>query len=147
MNISGHEYRFGRLSAMKQWNVLRRIAPAIIGVLGLANIKSAADDNLDVRSLIDKIEPFLEAMSKLSDDDNEYVIDTCLSVVTRQVGGDRGWVSVGTSGSLQYEDIDMLVMLRLVFETGRENLAGFFAAFRQMYPDLFGEAEPKGSSQ
>lgn len=140
MEISGHEYQFGKLPAMTQWNVLRRVAPAIVGVLGLANVKAAADNELDAKDLVTKIEPFLAAMAKLSDADNEYVIDTCLSVVKRKVDGDRGWAQVGTSNALMFDDISMLVMLRLVFETGRENLAGFFDALRQMYPSLAGEA-------
>lgn len=146
MEISGHQYQFGKLSAMKQWNVLRRVAPAMVGVLGMANLKAAAaadggENQFDVKDLIDKIEPFLDAMSKLSDEDNAYVIDACLSVVTRGQEGDRGWAPVGSSSALMFQDIDLLVMMRLVFEAGRENLLGFFAAFQQMYPGLLAAPE------
>lgn len=149
MEISGHEYAFGKLSAMTQWNVLRRIAPAMVGVLGMANLKGVAsgEEGFDVRDLIDRIEPFLAAMANLSDEDSKRVIDACLSVVTRKQEGDRGWASVGTSDMLMFQDIDLLVMMRLVFEAGRENLLGFFAAFQQMYPGLLAAPEPQPSLQ
>lgn len=143
VEINGHTYRIGKIDAMRQWHMVRRIAPALIGVLGMANLRAAAkDEEMDVRELIDRIEPFLEALSKMSDEDNDYVIDTCLSVVERNVGNDRGWIKIGTSGQLQYDDIDLLVILRLTFEAGRENLLGFFAALRRMYPSLLETEEP-----
>ena len=129
VEISGNTYRIGKIDARRQWHVVRRIAPALVGVISLVD---AQDD--DAVGLINKIEPFLSALAKMSDDDSDYVLEICLSVVQRKIDGDRGWSSVGTPSSLMFEDIDLAGMMRIAFEAGSENLAGFFAAIKSMFP-------------
>jgi hypothetical protein len=136
IEISGQTYRIGSIAAMRQLHIVRRVAPALVGVLGLSSIKAAADGNLNFRELIDKLEPFMEALGAMKDEDVDYVMDNCLAVVERKVPGDRGWQRVGTTQALMYDDIDLLVMLRLSWEAGRENLEGFIVAFQQMFPSL-----------
>jgi hypothetical protein len=123
---------------------VRRIAPALMGVIGLADLAPSAPapaegeprpaPKIDLATLADKIEPFLAALGNMTDENADYVIDTCLSVVERKVGGDRGWQKIGTGGALMYDDIDLATMLQLVFRAGAENLSGFFDAAMSMFP-------------
>lgn len=129
--IKGHTYRANKICAMDQLHLVRRLAPAVVGVVGLAGVKDIKA--LGPAMLLSKIGPFLDALGRMSDDDVEFVTDMCLSVIERQVGADRGWQKVGGSRALQYEDIDLAVMLRLAFEAGKENLAGFFDALQSMF--------------
>ena len=138
IEINGRKYRIGRIAAMRQLYIMKRIAPPMVSVLGVATIKSVAEgDEVDVLGLIDRMEPFLMAIQRLPDADMEYVTDNCLAVVDRAVENDRGWQKV----TMYPDELDPMLILRLTFEALRENLAGFFAAFQQMYPNLLATQE------
>ncbi len=129
IEIDGQTYRFGKLDARRQWHVVRRVAPALAGVVSL--VGAAQDDD---GAILSKIEPFLAALGRMTDEDTDYVLDACLSVVHRKVDGDRGWASVGLSTALMFDDIGLATMMKIAFESGRENLGGFFAELRSMFP-------------
>jgi len=71
--------------------------------------------------------PLTMAISKLSDDDANYVLFGLLASVQRKIDG-GGWGNVSVEKSLMYEDIDMGVMLQLAVASFKENLAGFIDA-------------------
>lgn len=119
--ISGNTYKAGKLDAFKQFHVARRIAPVLSG-LGVF-IEVAKVDPLAA------VGPVAEAIGKMTDADSEYVIYTCLGVVQRkQPGVNLGWGPVTSSGGMMYDDIDMAVMLQLVWHVLQVNLAGFLNA-------------------
>jgi len=119
--INGHTYKIGKLNALTQFHVARRIAPVVSG-LGIF-IEVAKADPLAA------IGPVAEAIGKMTDADSEYVIYTCLGAVQRkQPGVNLGWGPVTSSGGLMYDDIDLPVMLQLVFHVLQVNLAGFLNA-------------------
>lgn len=143
IEIGGQIYRISKIAAMRQLHIVRRVAPALLGAVGgVAALQAAAEDGMNIRQVLDRMEPFMEALSNMKDEDVDYVVDNCLAVVERKVSGDRGWQKVGISGQLMYDDMDLLVILRLTWEAGRENLEGFISAFRQMFPNLLMEAPP-----
>ena len=43
IEISGRTYRIGKIAAMRQLYIVKRIAPPMVSVLGMANIKAVAD--------------------------------------------------------------------------------------------------------
>lgn len=124
IEIEGNLYRVGRLNAFKQFHVVRRLAPALfaLGEVG-SNPKNLQDDI----SALAAMGPVAEAVSKLSDADSEYVLNTCLLVCKRQAEGGV-WAPVKVQGAvnLQFDDIKLPTMMRLVFETIKENLGNFF---------------------
>jgi hypothetical protein len=64
----------------------------------------------------------------MTDEDVEYIIFTCLSVVQRQQPDGRyQGVANLQARSLQFQDIDLPVMMRLAAAVVQENLGGFFA--------------------
>lgn len=132
-DVGEKTYRVGKIDARRQWHLVRRVAPALVGVVGIASLTNEEGQVVNPRAMIEKIEPFLAALGKMSDEDTDYVLDTCLSVVQRKIEGDRGWSSVGSGGALMFDDIDLAVMMRLAFEAGRENLSGFFDALQSMF--------------
>lgn len=119
--IGGHEYQIGRLEPMAQFHVARRLGPVYnaFGSMALASASGA--------SPAAKLQPIVEAVSKLSDEDSEYVIQTCLAVVKRY-DADK-WCAVrASSGKVMFMDIDLMTMLTLVWAVVQENLASFFPA-------------------
>ena len=123
--VNGKNYRFGKIDAIKQFHIVRRLAPALASVgLSLAKLKQTANAS-------DLLAPAFDVISKMSDEDSEFVIYTCLRAVQRQdgQGAGVGWVSlVPTSQNVvAYNDIDLPTMMQLVMWALRANLEGFFS--------------------
>lgn len=106
--LGGVSYRLATLDAMTQFHVSRRIMPLMASLGGA-----------------DKMSSLFAAIGNLSDEDAEYVIGKCLAECRRQNG--EAWVKIYVNGRLMFEDIGMMGMVQLTFETLKENLSGFFS--------------------
>lgn len=119
IEINGVQYRSDRMDAKKQFHVARRLAPLLAGLGGALKGDKAGFSEF--------IGPIAEALSKMSDEDTDYVIDACLRLVHRRQG--EVWQAVTTrSGDLMFDDIDLPVMLRLTVAVIQQSLGGFFPA-------------------
>lgn len=124
IEINGISYKIGKLSAVAQFHVLRRIAPMLASVgLTLTQLKEARGDDTFMRLL----QPASEILAKMTDTDAEYVLSMCLGACARRSG--EGWAQVWVKGGgLAFADMDMTSMLQLVIAAIKENMSGFFAA-------------------
>jgi hypothetical protein len=134
--INDIRYMTGRMNAFDQLHVARRIAPVLTGLgsvmaslMGGGNqingtVPGGGEDVSNV-SFYTSLGPLSEAVSKMSDQDVNYVIRKCLSAV-RKYNGER-WVPVlSTSGELMFEnEMDMSVLLQLTMEVLSENIGPF----------------------
>ncbi|VXB25187.1 putative bacteriophage protein [Burkholderia sp. 8Y] len=117
VDINGQSYRIGRLDAKKQFHVARRLAPLLAGLGGALKGKA--------QGFAELVSPIADALAKMSDEDTDYVLDTCLSVVARQQGD--GWQNVMVKGGgLVFQDIDLPAMLQLTVAVVQQNLGSFF---------------------
>jgi hypothetical protein len=86
----------------------------------------------DLANQLDSFVPLMDVISKMSDEDSNYITGKCLAVTQRairsQVGEVTSWSNVVSSnGELMYEDdIDMMVMLQISWAVIRESLSRFF---------------------
>lgn len=147
-----HTYRAGKLPAMTQLHVTRRLAPFLSSLMGAvskgelaAMLKGnkekgnkeegskAEGSKADVAALgVAAMGPLLDAVGSMPDEQVEYVINTCLSVVERkQATG--GWAPAMSGGQLQFEDIDMTGLLAITRNVLQRDLAGFFGASLQAF--------------
>ncbi|MGG6461397.1 phage tail assembly chaperone [Solilutibacter silvestris] len=117
-NIGSNTYRSGKMDAMKQLHVARRLAPFIGQLVGVS------DKNLITR--------LTEAASKLSDEDCDYVIKSCMAVTKRQQGD--AWSPVMNGAGFQFDDIDLQAMLQIASHVLQDNLSGFFSGIVQASP-------------
>ena len=131
--IGGHDYTIGRLNALDQLHVSRKIAPIIPNIMPIltevakgdlekviASIET--DENAELAGLeplAKALEPFMEAIAKMPEDDVNYVIYKCLSVVKR-----NGSV-VCRGESIMFDDLDMNHLLPLTVAVIRTNLGNF----------------------
>ena len=136
VEVGGSKYSIGKLSAMQQFHVSRRIAPIIPSLVPVFSRlkdgdKSAMDD---LEWLASSLQPLADGLAALSDADAEYLVGTCLSVVQRRQ--DHGWASVtGQSGTaLMFQDIDMGVMLKLAVDVIVDNLRPFISGLLTSLP-------------
>lgn len=121
IEIGGNTYKIGKLNAIQQFHITRRLAPSL---WALAEASGSAPSNSDP---ILALKPVAQAVSQLSDEDSEYVLHTCLGVVMRDQKGQ--WARVwAKGGGLMFDDIDLQVMMQLTFAVIRENLGNFFSA-------------------
>jgi hypothetical protein len=143
--INGVKYSTGQLNARMQWNITRRISPIISEVLPalrqyteapiiVPSANGALPDDGQARAdaderLITVLQPFMDALSKLTDEQSDYIIDTCLKVATRARPDNSGWTKLMTpDGQFLFADVDMRVMLELTVRTIMDNLSDFTAA-------------------
>lgn len=127
--LNDQTYSVGKLDALKQFHIMRRLAPILATVgMSLTELKRM-DSNVGegMESFMPLLGPISDVLGKMSDEDTNYILFSCLSVVKRQAP--TGGFSPVTTGNnqLMYQDIDMVVMIRLAVEVVRENLRGFFS--------------------
>jgi hypothetical protein len=131
IELGGQTYRIGPLSPMRQFHIVRRLAPVVSAFGALPELADADgdDDGISLDALAKSAGPVVDALGKMSDEDSEYVILNTLRAVERKQG--PGWARVIANGRngeplLMFEDIDLATLMQLVWHTLRENLARFF---------------------
>lgn len=126
VEIKGAKYLIGKLDVFKQAHVARRIAPIMAGI-GQSLFTLAKSGTVDDQDLLPSIMgPALEVVAKMTDTDFDYVVQTCLAVVSRMDGQPPRPQKVMNGATMIYSDIDLLMMIQLVTEVVKENLGGFF---------------------
>lgn len=132
-SIGDHTYKVtGRLNAFKQLYVVKRLAPALGELLPLlTSYLQRAESDAGRAEAAEVFGPFATAVSKLQDEDLEYIITTCLSIVQRRLPGGTGWSALIVKGKLIQEDLSLPEMLQLTWKVIEANLLGFTAAAGQ----------------
>lgn len=146
LELSGETYRTGKLDCFKQLHVSRKIAPVIlalgvgaksladlrksVGLVGADEAPSASPEVAEVEQtvamdiLLPAIQPLVNALSKMPEEDLDYVLNACLHVCERKQTG--GWQKVRINNRMVFEDVDMPVMMQLTIAVIKENIGGFF---------------------
>ena len=138
ITISGKNYTIGRLNALDQLHVSRKIAPIIPSLIpiisevakgGLSKViesmESGEDvelENIDLKELdglSGALSPLMDVIAGMSEGDTNLVIHKCLSVVIR----DGAVLCRGES--IMFDDLDMMQILPLVVAVIRKNLGNF----------------------
>lgn len=121
LDLMGTMFRIGRMNALTQLHVGRRLLPALVAV----GIRAEDLGKRGGASMVDIMEPAVKLMGSMSDEDVNYVLFRCLAAVTRQSG--ERWAPIVNGDRMMFEDIDMPCMVRLTAAVLQENLEGFFA--------------------
>lgn len=136
VEVQGQRYSIGRLDVFVQMHIARRVG-TVINEIEAAKYEMYQDGTL--AELIEGEDPVLRAsrimhgmvkagwraMGAMAQDDADYVMFECLKVVQReQQGGD--WAKVVTGKQALFADMTGQVLMRLVVEVCKENLADFF---------------------
>jgi hypothetical protein len=141
LTVKGASYSVGRLSAKNQFHVSRRLGPFLGDIM--PNIQSLLKGKGDILDrAIEFVPQIVKTLAAMSNEDCDFILDTCLAVVKFQQ--ETGWVNVVTpNGVIMFSDqIDMLVMLELTAEVVQANLLEFFPIGKLM---AYAEAMAAGS--
>jgi len=130
ITVGEQVYSFGRLSALAQFHVLRRVMPVMSKVVPtLMKLAATKDKDERLKLLLENMEPFAEMLAKLSDEDANYVIRECLKVCASVHSG--GHMPVTTpDGTLTDAYMSMPAMIRLTMKVVDQHMADFFALLR-----------------
>lgn len=130
VEIEERKYRTGKLDAFKQFHLVRKLMPLFSG-LGETFAHMPAQTGGD--DFWKSLAPIAQAVSEMSTEDSEWIVKTCLSVVT--VWNGRSWTPIMTNGQLMFDDMEMMAMIQLSFAVIQDNLGSFFPG-----------AQPNGSA-
>lgn len=129
--INGQEYRLGKLGALPQFHISRRLSPMLAATgTSLVGLKLGMDTEVSEFARI--LEPVTEIIAKMPEDDVNYILFTCLNVVSRKQG--EQWAPITRNGQLMFEDIDMPAMLQIVFGVIKINLGNFLKGLGGVAP-------------
>lgn len=125
IELAGNRYSIGRLGAMQQFHVSRRIAPIVPTLIPVFLRVRASGKPLteDLAGLAIALQPLADGLAALKDEDAEYVIGTCMTTVQRQQA--TGWARVWSGKEPMFDDMDLSVTLPLVVQVITENLGPF----------------------
>lgn len=130
--INSIQYRTGKLNAFTQLHITRRLTPCLGHLAGLVGGKvtlkydeggTVTDIDGDIADLL---APLSNAVTSLSDEDVEYIINACLEATERkQAGG--GWARLRVNGVTMFEGLSLPAMLQIAYYVIKDNLTDFFA--------------------
>jgi hypothetical protein len=123
-----HSYRVSRLDAFKQFHLTRKIAPVIPTLIPafmtLRDVsESAATGNPE--GMAQAFAPFAAGIARMPDDDAEFILGTCLSVVLRKQG--NTWMPVWSvqNRTCLFDDIDLVQMVQISIRVMESSLGPF----------------------
>ena len=145
--VGEFDYKSSTMDAMTQLHVVRRFSPALGAVSEMLPAMRSAGMDAKVMSAIlvantddpelkehqealgKAVEALGKALGSLSDEATDYVVTACLSLCERRPKGkDGSWSPVWNraAGKPQHADINMGVMLMVVWKVLSAELSGFF---------------------
>jgi hypothetical protein len=126
--VGDHNYRCGKMSARVQFHVARKLGP-ILAKLGPGVTDTRSKDENKPFNMIDLLEPAVDALAEMPENDCDYVLDRCMAVVQRQVG--TAWQNIWNESAkkLIFEnDIDLSAMIQIAVHVLGDNLGNFIGA-------------------
>lgn len=114
--VNGITYRASKLDAMKQFHIVRRLAPI------LAEISSAFKGET-----MEALSSMADALARLDDKDANMILFGLLNAVERKELHGVGYSKITTANeTLMYQDIDLPAMLQIAYKSGVYNFQDFF---------------------
>jgi hypothetical protein len=122
-NVGSNSYVIGRLDALRQFDVARKLAPVLI-FLGAGRKPDEPEPTPDKFA-----RAFCAVAGGIPQTDSDEAMRLCLGVVSRVVqGGAAAAPVIAPFGGVMYQDIDLTEMLQLVGEVLRAHkLTSFFS--------------------
>lgn len=125
--INGITYNVGKLNAFDQLHVARKIGPLLSDLFtAFRSNPDALSDKADMEGRLLELAmgPFADGFAKMSKEDVDFVVNTCLAVCDRRQ--EKGFAKVMANGVLHFTDIEIDTLLGLTVSVIWENLGRFF---------------------
>lgn len=133
--VNGITFRLSKIDAIRQFHIVRRMAPMLKEFLPvLMELKAAGSKKSSEMTEAETFDhivklagPFMEGLGKLTDADSDKVLFSLLSSVEMQqkeFGGN--WARVAKDSMLMFSDMELPLLLNLAGRAFAHNLQGFF---------------------
>lgn len=98
--LGGHNYRVRKMSAMAQWHLNRKVAPLLPPLVPIMiRLAKSGGFKGDLSLIGELLGPFADGIASMSDESSEYVLNTCMASVQREVAPGT-WQNVWTQGGI-----------------------------------------------
>lgn len=118
IDVDGNTYQVRSMTPMVEFHVARRMGAAMIEALAEGLRQGDAYP----------LYPEVIAWGNMSDDDAEFVVNTCMSALQRRDVKHETWAPVWVGSQPMFADIDRKVMMHLVREVLRIRIGPFLPA-------------------
>jgi hypothetical protein len=136
--VNGKEYQIGRMPALEQLHVARRLMPCLAALANVdtdkvqsllpqaASETESTNNDQQVDKAFNQVAlPIAQALAGMSDDQVNYIIVACLKVCYYKQ--DTGWARMtNNTGQIMNADLSLPDLLGVTVEVIKENLGGFF---------------------
>lgn len=129
--VQGQRYRCTKLNAKEQLKVMKRLLPMITAFSGV-NIEAAMRGDPAEAALIGA--NLTESLHRLTDEDMDYVLDTCMSKCSRAVPGGLGWSPAWSREAElpMFDDISGPTMMVIIGRVLVDSIGDFSSALSQL---------------
>ena len=139
--IKGSTYLFEKLDPFEQAYIVSKLTPflgALAPILMGGGIDANASQEEQAAVGAKALPAFTDLISKMTREDQKDIIMSALSVVSRKetVGWAKITVNTKEVKKLMYDDIDMVTMLHLTYESLANNLANFIGVLPSSFKDV-----------
>lgn len=127
--INGHMYALGKMPALTQFHVLRRISPLLArlqNLPGLMKMAQGMEAGDRAAVLFSAAGPLAEAFAEMKDEDANYVIFSAFAVARRKEKDKSAPMLAPDGFTFMYQDIEMPEMIELTVAVLKENFGNFF---------------------
>lgn len=131
VQVGQHFYIVSKMELFAQLNVMRKLGP-IIARTGAGFI---TDPPKTLEDTMTRLEPAVDQLSAMSEEDFNYVLHHCLSVVRRVQGQMLQPVFNAHAKQMQFNDVNAAEALQLVALVIGDNLGSFFDTSEQSTGD------------
>jgi hypothetical protein len=135
--INGRKFKLNKVDAMQQFHIARRIGPLLSEILPVMGkiakqMSNGAMETMTEEQKFDEMSkaaaPFMNGLSKLSDQDSEFVLFRLLNSVEVHQPEYNSWARVASHAGIAMQDIDLPILLQAAGRALFFNLSGFLAS-------------------
>jgi len=128
LTLQDKTYIIGNLDTFQQLHVARKVAPVMnmMGISLMGIVKQGKEKLLDPDSQLEVMASAMDVVAKMTQEDVDYVVSICLSVVKRIDDPQLGPQPVANGKMMNFDDIKLPSLVQICVNVLQENLADFF---------------------
>lgn len=131
-SVAGKNFKLNKMDAFRQFHVVRRIGPLLTEMIPafakMAGVKTSGQSEAEkLEEFAALAGPVMAGLSKLSDQDADYVLFRLLSCVEVEQPQFHTWAKIATDSQIMMQDLELPILLQAAGRALMYNLSGFFA--------------------
>lgn len=139
---NGYKFKLNKIDTFKQFHIVRRIGPILGDIMPVVaklrskfkDMEEEQDEGKKFEQIALLIHPIMQGLSKLSDQDADFVLLGLLSAIEMQqinINGSSLWMKVSNDSGLQFQSLELPTLLQIAGRSFAYNLRSFFSLLPQ----------------